>query len=104
MSSCADQNIDSDTIIHSSDCETSYSVSSVYFSGGKSSICCNVYTDYLKSPSTPHNGAINSIISGVTTTFLFNNIEPNDPQVINSTQFQFSKPFLIIQFHLKEKT
>ena len=75
---CADQNVVFGEISHLSYCKTSYPIYSVFPKGIKSSIGLNFTTNILKSPSTPKNGATNSVISGITTPFPFSNINPND--------------------------
>ena len=45
--------------------------------------------DALKALSTHQKGTANSVISGITTTFSFSNIDPNDPSVENSTRYYF---------------
>ena len=91
MSSSVNRNIASDKTINSSDCKTSYLVSLVASQGRISSTGRNLSTENLKSPSTPQNNATNSVISGITTPFLFNNIDPNHPSAKSSTQSQFPK-------------
>ena len=53
----------------------------------------NFSTNDLKALSTPQNGANNSVISGITNIFSFDNIDPNDPLAKNNTQSQSSKYF-----------
>ena len=45
----------------------------------------------VKASSTAQNDSTHSVISGIATSFLFNNIEPNDASIKSSTQYQFSK-------------
>ena len=49
--------------------------------------------DYLKAPSTPQNGATNSVINSITNQFSVSNIDPNDPSLQTSTLSQSSKYF-----------
>ena len=65
----------------------------MFFKGRKSSIGLNFSTNDLKALSTPQNGANNSVISGITNIFSFDNIDPNDPLAKNNTQSQSSKYF-----------
>ena len=40
------------------------------------------------APSTPQNGATNSVINSITTQFSVSNIDPNDPSLKTSTLSQ----------------
>ena len=59
------------------------------------------YIDYSKAPSTSLNGSSSSVISSITTTFSFRNIDQNDSSVKNSTQFKSSKHFPDISIYLE---
>ena len=50
-------------------------------------------TYYLKATSTPLDGSLSSVISGITTPFLLRNIDRNYYSIRNSTQFQSSNIF-----------
>ena len=70
---------------HSCDCMKSYTIDTVVFQGRKSSIGINYSTDDLKDPPTPQKGATISVIRGITTAFLFSNINKNHPSAKRST-------------------
>ena len=76
----------------------SYPIDSVVFRVIKSSIGNNFYSCDLNSPSTPQNGAAKSIINGITTPFLFSNIEPNYLSVKKVLNTNIQNIFLRIKF------
>ena len=73
------QHVASNKISYSSDYITSYPIYSFVFKVSKLSIGLNFSTNNLKDPSTSQNSATNSVISSITTPFLFIYIEPNYP-------------------------
>ena len=60
----------------------------IVFQVSKLRIGINFSTDDLKALSTPLNGLLSSVISGVTTPFPLLNFYQNDSSVKNSNQFQ----------------
>ena len=64
----------------------------------------NDSTDDLKAPSTPLNSSLISVISGITTPFLFSNIDQNNYSVKKVFNLNNEKCSFIIQLFLKIQT
>ena len=92
-SSRADQYLVYDEISYSYNRTKSYPTDSVVFKGGKLRLGINFSTDDFKAPSTPRNSSSSSVISCITTTCSFRNIDQNDSSLKIITQFQSSNFF-----------